>query len=101
VLETAVVKERVGWSFLGNSSTGPLLEYSRHNFNDRHGAGRVYWAKHFAAPKALGYDVDAFSRWFDQVVRWIRKHGRQKQRAAYEPYFLADAWNRSQRAAEQ
>ncbi len=93
VAEGAAVPERVGWSFLRNSSSAPLLEYHRHNFTDPRGvAGRLYWAKHFATPGPLGYDADAFSKWFDQVVRWIRKHGRQERRGAHETYFMPNAW---------
>ena len=101
VADGAVVRERVGWSYLRNSSTAPLLEYDRHNFTIARGVtGRVYWAKHFATG-ALAYDPAAFSRWFDTVVRWIRKRGLQQRRDAYEPYFMPDAWNRYQRAAER
>jgi hypothetical protein len=102
VAEGAVVKNRVGWSFLRNRSTAPVLEYDRHNFSGSRGViGRIYWAKHFATPGPLAYDVEAFSAWFDRVVRWIRKRGRQHRRVAYEPYFMPDAWNKYQRAAEQ
>jgi hypothetical protein len=52
VADGAVVPDRLGWSYLRNSSTGPLLEYDRHNFTDARGVtGRVYWAKHF--PESL------------------------------------------------
>ena len=102
VAEAAVVPDRVGWSFLRNSSTAPLLEYDRHNFTDARGvAGRLYWAKHFATSGPLAYDVDTFSRWFDQVVRWIRKHGRQERRGAHETYFMPNAWDMCHRATEQ
>jgi len=84
---------RAGWSYLRNSSTAPVLEYGRHHFTSPRGAtGRVYWAKYFASPGALPYDVDAFSGWFDEVARWIRKHGRREARGAHERYFLPDAW---------
>jgi len=102
VAEGAVVPDRMGWSFLRNSSTAPLLEYDRHNFTGAGAVtGRLYWAKHFSTSGPLAYDVDAFSRWFDQVVRWVRKHGRQKQRGAQETYFMPNAWERYRRAAEQ
>lgn len=96
----AGVRDRVGWFFLRNSVNAPLLEYTRHNFSVTHGlTGRVYWAKDFASPGQLPYDTLAFSRWFDQVVRWIRKRGRRQGRKAYEPYFMPDAWSRYRRAA--
>jgi len=98
----AVVPQRVGWSFLTNKGNAPLLEYDRHNFSGGRGiTGRVYWAKQFSSPGPLPYDADAFGRWFEQVVRWIRKHGRQKRRGAYEPFWMPDAWSRYQGAAEQ
>ena len=101
VADGAVVPDRVGWSYLLNSSPGPLLEYDRHNFTNARGVmGRVYWAKHFSGVP-LAYDAEAFSRWFDQVVRWIRKGGRQLRRESHERYYFPDAWRRYQRAAEQ
>ena len=50
-----------GWYFIANSSEVPIIEYFRHNFSNRpgYGYGRVYWAKYFAAPNGLSYDVDA------------------------------------------
>lgn len=93
VSQQAIESGRAGWSYLRNSSTAPVLEYDRHNFTDPRGVtGRIYWAKSFGSPGALAYDVDAFSKWFDQVVRWIRKHGRRADPGAHERYFLPDAW---------
>jgi len=85
-----------GWYFIANSSQAPLIEYNRHNFQDRfgHGYGRVYWSKYFAAPNGLSYDVDAFDKWYMQVVRWIRKNGRQKSKGTLNPYYLPDAWEK-------
>jgi hypothetical protein len=93
----AVCPDRAGWSYLRNASTAPVLEYDRHDFTSaRAVGGRVYWARHFGAG-TLAYDTDAFSRWFDRVVRWIRRRGRQQRRAAREPYFMPDAWSRNRR----
>ena len=83
-----------GWYYVSNTHNAPLIEYSRHNFNDASGLtyGRVYWSKFFAAePNDIHYDVNAFSVWYDRIVRWIRKNGKQKERGAYNPYFLPDA----------
>jgi hypothetical protein len=89
----AVESGRAGWAYVRNSSMAPVLEYDRHNFTSPRGVtGRIYWAKTFAATGPLPYDVEAFSKWFDQVVRWIRKNGRRAERGAYERYFLPDAW---------
>jgi len=93
VSQQATVSERAGWCYLRNSSTAPVLEYDRHNFTDPRGVtGRIYWAKYSAGAEGLPYDVDGFSRWFDQVARWIRKHGRREHPGAHERYFLPDAW---------
>jgi len=93
VSHQAVESGRAGWSYLRNSSTAPVLEYDRHNFTSPRGVtGRIYWAKSFASPGALPYDLNAFSKWFDQVVRWIRKNGRREDPGAHERYFLPNAW---------
>lgn len=87
---------RQGWYFISNSLQAPLLEYDRHDFDDQlgHGTGRVYWAKYFAAPDVLSYDVDAFNKWYMKVVRWIRKNGKQKSKGTLNPYYLPDAWTK-------
>lgn len=85
---------RNGWVYVRNASTGPVIEYDRHNFADRQGLshGRVYWAKSWAAgPTGVHYDVDGFTRWYNEVVRWIRRHGEQRVKGAYNPYYLPDA----------
>lgn len=102
VAENAFVPDRVGWAFLSNASIAPLLEYDRHDSTGPRGVtGRVYWGRQPSSLGSLSYDVRAFARWFDQVVRWIRKHGHQTRRAAHEIYFMLDAKARYQRAAEQ
>src|SRR5262245_29526160 len=61
----AIESGRAGWSYLQNSSSAPALEYDRHNFTDPRGVtGRIYWAKSFASPGVLPYDLEAFSKWF-------------------------------------
>ena len=86
-----------GWYYIGNTDSAPVIQYTRHNFNDASGLsyGRVYWSKYFAAgPHEIRYDVKAFSAWYDKIVRWIRKNGKQKEKGAYNAYFLPDALNR-------
>jgi len=80
-----------GWFFVSNISDAPVIEYSRHDFHDDTDLtyGRVYWAKSFATPPE--YDLQAFSNWYDEVVRWIRKNGTQIDRGAYNTYYLPDA----------
>ncbi len=38
----------------------PVIEYTRHNFNDERNYGRIYWGKFFAAPNGLNYDIVKF-----------------------------------------
>jgi|SRR6187399_1967114 len=86
-----------GWYYINNIGQAPVIEYRRHNFDDLSGLtyGRVYWSKYFAAgPREIHYDVKAFSAWYDKIVRWIRKNGKQKEKGAYNTYFLPDALKR-------
>ena len=93
VSQQAIESGRAGWSYLRNSLGAPVIEYGRHNFTSSRGiAGRIYWAKYFGAPEAPLYDVDEFSKWFDQIVRWVRKYGRRERPGTHERYFLPDAW---------
>jgi hypothetical protein len=86
---------RQAWFYIDNKHSAPVIEYTRHNFSDKTGLGqgRIYWPKFFAAsPDQIDYDVNSFSDWYDQVVRWIRKNGKQRERGAGNPYFLPDAF---------
>jgi len=85
-----------GWHYIARPSYLPLIEYGRHNFQtvSGGGCGRVYWAKCRTPGGDFGYDFEAFKEWYGQVVRWIRKNGRQFEKGAYYPYFLPDAWAR-------
>lgn len=67
------------------------MEFWRTDWN-RKDYGRLYWPKSFVAPDGLDYDVNAFSRWYDGLVRWVRKNGKKVISSSYEPYFLPDAW---------
>jgi hypothetical protein len=80
---------RIGWYFVRNASAAPVIEFDRSRFNPI-GPGRLYWAKHFSAPHGLDYDVVGFSKWYDSVVRWIRRQGKREGSA----YYLPDAWAR-------
>ena len=83
---------RKGWYYLANCSTAPLIEYDRHNFEDKRGVkGRIYWAKSFAAPNGLDYDVDEFTKWYNRITRWLRKEGKQLEKGSYNTYYLPDA----------
>ena len=77
--------DRQGHCYVSRTSQAPIIDYSRHHFDNAQGTmyGRVYWAK---------CRVTDGGRWYDQCVRWIRKNGRQKEKGAYYPYYLPDAW---------
>ena len=89
-----VTGPRQGWHYLANTSEAPLIEYSRHNFREEPGymAGRIYWVKGRTRTGECAYDFEEFGRWYDSVVRWIRKQGRQRVAGAYNAYYLPDAW---------
>jgi hypothetical protein len=81
---------QVGWFYVRNRSTGPLLEFGRSDVPGRR-YGRLYWCKSSAAPP--DYDVQAFSAWYDAVVKWVRRTGRRREpKEPFSPYFLPDAW---------
>ncbi len=42
-----------------------------------------------AIPEELTYDVDIFSKWYDAIVRWIRKNSVGKQDVIW---YLPQAW---------
>lgn len=67
-------EDRRNLSYISNKNDAPLIEYTRHNFNLGGVAGRIYWAKNFAAPNGLSYDVKGFEDWYESVVRWLRKN---------------------------
>ena len=81
-----------GYRFVSNVSTAPLLEYTRHNFQNSRGAyGRIYWDTYYSG---VAYDSLAFSRWYSAVVRWLRKNGKQAWKGALNTYYLPDAWKK-------
>jgi len=90
---------RNGHRFVSNEGTAPLLEYSRHNFQNSRGAyGRLYWSKYFSGVPA--YDVLAFDRWYSVVVRWLRKNGKQTRKGTLNTYYLPDAWEKYGKALQ-
>jgi hypothetical protein len=91
VSEEAPVVERRGWYYVRNAATGPVIEYDRHNFSGSK-TGRIYWSKSWTLGDPNNfYDVEAFGKWYDKIVRWIRKNGQQQNKGAYYLYFLHDA----------
>lgn len=79
-----------GRVFVSNFSVAPVLEYDR-AVPEFKRAGRVYWSKYFSAPAGVTYDVEGFSRWYDQIVYWIRKTGKERQFGSGSAYLLPDA----------
>jgi hypothetical protein len=73
-------KSRCGLYYVSNKGDAPLIEYSRHNFDDEN-IGRIYWSKYFSAPKGLGYDVEAFECWYESVVKKVRKLSKRVKQA--------------------
>jgi len=64
----------------------PVIEFSKNkdvdfnkikNFNDG-SMGRIYWEKYFTTSK-LNYDVKEFEKWYNKVVRWIKKNCQYKK----------------------
>ena len=80
-----------GLYYIANISQAPVIEFVRSDLPKKQ-FGRVYWAKNFAAPNGLLYDVDAFDRWYASVVRWIRKHAKRMTVGHREAYFLPSAY---------
>ena len=79
-----------GLFYISNLNTAPVIEFRRSDVPKRK-YGRIYWAKEFAAPDGLNYDVEIFGKWFDKIVRWVRKNGHKDQSDTFSPYFLPDA----------
>jgi hypothetical protein len=80
-----------GLFYVSNTDIAPVIEFTRSDV-PRGKCGRIYWGKDFSAPHGLDYDTDAFGKWFDKVVRWVRKNGRKDQNNVYSPYYLPGAW---------
>jgi hypothetical protein len=83
-------KDNGKW-YVSNTNVAPIIELTRSAVDERK-YGRLYWGKDFSAPKGLGYDVEAFGKWFDMVIRWVRKNGQRDRTDRSSPYFLPDAW---------
>jgi hypothetical protein len=78
--------------YISNDSDGPLIEFDRSDVPENK-CGRLYWAKYFAAPNGLSYDVDKFSKWYDTLVRWIKKNSAGTTKYVnWVTYYLPDAW---------
>lgn len=78
--------------FYIETSEAPVIEYSRHNFQEECNYGRIYWSKDFATPNKLKYDVEQFNKWYLKVAGWIRKKGKQETKGTLNTFYLPDAW---------
>ncbi len=79
---------------LVETAGAPLIEYSREAFGiaDRKVHGRVYWNTDFAVYRGLAYDQQAFAKWYDHVVRWLRKCGKRVEiTKGWSQYWLPGA----------
>jgi len=77
-----------------NKMSAPLLQYVQHDFaRPRAKAGRLYWAKHYFTTR-LAYDVNEFGKWYERVVRWVRKNSQRQDSGSFATNFLPDAWER-------
>lgn len=98
-----VIESVQGGVVVRDIATAPVIELGRTNVewlfrpdNTLLVAGsRLYWSKHHMAAR-LKYDEAEFERWYDGVIRWVRKHGQRVPAIAGSPYLLPDAWRRWQ-----
>jgi len=90
----------IGWYYIDNLNNAPVIEFSRSDVA-RAKYGRLYWSKFFSASEGLDYDVDGFSRWYDSVVRWIKRNTVGKVKRAWVTWFLPDAWRVHTQTVEQ
>jgi len=75
----------IGWRYISNADGAPLLHMTRSNLLSGV-SGRLFWAKDFAAPGGMAYDVASFSNWIDSVWRWVRRHGKKLKNLDLQPY---------------
>lgn len=80
----------IGWRYVANASTTPVLEVLRSDIRANI-IGRLYWGRNFSAPNGLEYNHGDFSAWIDQIWRWVRKRGRKVREIPEEPYLLPEA----------
>jgi hypothetical protein len=85
------------WVFVSDATTAPVIQFTRID-PERFFAGKWTWQSGGLWWGNSGaYDRSAFSRWYDAVVRWVRKNGERSGRQNdYGRYYLPDAWSRRQ-----
>ena len=78
---------QVGWYYVSNTSTAPVLEWSRCDLS-RKMFGRLYWSK----LSNSNYDMAAFDEWVSSIWRWVRKNARKlPPKDPYSPYCFLHA----------
>lgn len=80
----------IGWCYVTNTSSAPILEVSRSNPSSG-SSGRLYWSRNFSAQNGLAYDEASFSKWVDTIWRWVRKHGKKVKELPLQPYVFPGA----------
>lgn len=94
---TAAMTNPAGWVYIRDYLTAPVIVLHRTdiakelvNLAPVHGS--LSWAKHHMSDDPP-YDVPAFGRWFDRVVRWVKKVGTlAADRFDVKVLHLPDAW---------
>lgn len=99
IWQAAVVQDPqlTGKVYIRNQAGAPVLEYARHAIDNPAPQvyGRIYWNTDFAIRTGPEYDVVAFGRWYDHVIRWVRRNSSRVEVAKnWYQYWLPDAWAR-------
>ena len=77
--------------YVCNTNIAPIIKFSRSNLSNNQ-FGRIYWGKDFSAPDGLNYDIENFNKWYEQIVRWVKKNSPGKIRGGWITYCLPKAW---------
>lgn len=60
--------------YIWNKSFPWNFEFSQTKINrTKQNYGRLYWSKNFAAINPLQYDIMKFDKWYNQIIRWVKK----------------------------
>lgn len=85
------IKRTIDGRLFISDTDSPLIEYKRSNCISGDD-GRIYWAKYFAAPNGLSYDIDEFEIWYGSITKWIKKNSPGKTGQGRITYYLPEAW---------
>lgn len=78
--------------YLENTSTAPILEFSKTDWETGH-HGRLYWSKNFSGDP--DYDISKFESIYKDIIKWVKKHsGGSVKTSGITVYYLKDAWLR-------